>query len=90
LHFLIIEEDIAGYFENLKSILKKGGYAIFAEFSISGASKCAGLNLHRYSIEDLSQKLGTSFKLVSHFDHTYINPFGDPRPYIYALYKREK
>jgi SAM-dependent methyltransferase len=90
LHFLTDEDDIKGYFENIKSTLKPGGHAIFAEFSKTGALKCAGLTLHRYSIEELSEKLGSSFKLVSHFDYTYINPNGDPRPYIYALYKREK
>jgi hypothetical protein len=50
----------------------------------------AGLTLHRYSIEELSERLGSSFTLISHFDHIYINPYGDPRPYIYALFKREK
>jgi ubiquinone/menaquinone biosynthesis C-methylase UbiE len=89
LHFLTDENDIKGYFENLKSILKIGGHSAFAEFSLIGAPKCAGLTLHRYSIDELSANLGSSFKLVSHFDYTYINPFGDPRPYIYALYKRE-
>ncbi len=90
LHFLTDEDDIKGYFENIKLTLKPGGHAIFAEFAKTGAPKCAGLTLHRYSIEELSEKLGSSFKLVSHFDYTYINPNGDPRPYIYALYKREK
>ena len=90
LHFLIDEKDIKGYFENLKSILKVGGYALFAEFSLIGAPKCAGLTLHRYSINELSLNLGSSFELVSNFDHTYISPFGDQKPYIYALFKREK
>jgi 2-polyprenyl-3-methyl-5-hydroxy-6-metoxy-1,4-benzoquinol methylase len=90
LHFLVNKEDIKGYFENLKAILKLGGYAIFAEFSMIGATKCAGLPLHRYSVDELSKRLGPSFKIVSHFDYTYINPSGDPRPYIYALFKREK
>jgi len=89
LHFLTDEDDIDGYFENVKSTLKSGSHAIFAEFSKTGAPKCAGLTLHRYSIEELSEKLGLSFKLISYFDYTYINPYGDPRPYIYALYKRE-
>ena len=89
LHFLTDEDDINGYFKNVKSTLKAGGYAIFAEFSKTGAEKCAGLTLHRYSIEELSEKLGPPFKLVSHFDYTYINPYGDPRPYVYALYKKE-
>ncbi len=90
LHFLTDSIDIKGYFKNVKSILKTGSHTIFAEFSKTGAPKCAGLSLHRYSIEELSEKLGTSFKLISHFDHTYVNPDGEPRPYIYALYKREK
>lgn len=88
LHFLTNENDIKGYFENLKSTLKTGGYAIFAEFSLIGAPKCAGLTLHRYSVDELSTNLGSSFKIVSHFDYTYMNPSGDPRPYIYALFKR--
>ncbi|MEK7448432.1 MAG: class I SAM-dependent methyltransferase [Planctomycetota bacterium] len=89
LHFLTDEDDINGYFENVKSTLKTGGYAIFAEFSKTGALKCAGLTLHRYSIEELSEKLGSSFNLISHFEYTYTNPYGNPRPYVYALYKKE-
>ncbi|NOY08908.1 MAG: methyltransferase domain-containing protein [Spirochaetes bacterium] len=89
LHFLTDEDDIKGYFGNLKSTLKVGGYAIFAEFSKTGAPKCAGLTLHRYSIKEISGYLDSSFRIVAHFDYTYINPFGGTRPYIYALYKRE-
>jgi len=53
LHFLTDENQIAGYFRNLDSVLKAGGYALFAEFSLVGTEKCAGLTLHRYS-EELS------------------------------------
>ena len=88
LHFLIDEDDIAGYFNNLSSALKPGGFVLFAEFSKTGAPECAGLPLHRYSAEELSSRLGPSFRLVSQKDYTYINPNGDPRPYIYALFKR--
>ncbi len=88
LHFLIDENDIKGYFENVKSTLKVDGYAIFAEFSKIGATRCAGLTVHRYSIEEISEYLGSSFKLISHFDYTYVNPHGDPKPYIYTLYQR--
>ncbi len=89
LHFLTSEDDIKGYFDNLRSILKPGGHTMFAEFSTIGAPKCAGLTLHRYGIDELSKRLGSSFRIISHFDYTYTNPSGDPRPYIYALFKRE-
>ena len=88
LHFLTDEDAIEGYFQNLKSVLRVGGHVVFAEFSEQGAPKCAGLTLHRYSIDALTERLGTAFELVSHFDHTYFNPNGDPRPYVYALYRR--
>jgi len=90
LHFLTNEDDIKGYFKNVASKLKVGGYAIFAEFSKTGASKCAGLAVHQYDIEELSERLGSFFNRMLFFDYTYINPNGDSRPYIYALYKRER
>lgn len=88
LHFLLEEADIQGYFANLQSVIYQGGYALLAEFSTAGARKCAGLELHRYSIEEMTNRMGSEFELVKHEDYTYINPFGDPRPYIYALYKK--
>ena len=88
LHFLIDEDAITKYFNNLFLSLNPGGFALFAEFSRIGATKCAGLPLHRYSVEELSARLGASFSLISQQDYTYINPNGDPRPYIYALFRR--
>ena len=89
LHFLTAESDIEGYFKNLRALLKVGGYAIFAEFSEKGAQKCAGLSVHRYSLQELAERLGESFTLLSHFDHTYVTPGGMPRPYHYTLFKKE-
>jgi SAM-dependent methyltransferase len=88
LHFLTEEESITRYFSNLKTVLRAGGHAIFAEFSTKGAEQCAGLGLHRYSTEELAARLGDEFTLVTQHDHIYINPAGHPRPYIYALFKR--
>lgn len=88
LHFLTEEENIKGYFENLKKYLAPNGYVIFAEFSKKGVTKCAGLPIHQYCEEELSKKLGETFKLISHFEHVYINPQGDEKPYIYTLYQR--
>jgi len=88
LHFLIEEDDIQGYFANLQSAISLGGYALLAEFSTEGAPKCAGLELHRYSIGEMTERMGKNFGLVQHEKYTYTNPFGAPRPYIYALYRK--
>jgi Methyltransferase domain len=88
LHFLLEEDDIQGYFANLQSAINADGHALLAEFSTAGAPKCAGLELHRYSIEEMTERVGKDFELVMHEKYIYINPFGDPRPYIYALYRK--
>ncbi|WP_417911743.1 class I SAM-dependent methyltransferase [Candidatus Electronema sp. TJ] len=88
LHFLLQEEEIQGYFANLRSVLRPGGHVLLAEFSTAGAAKCAGLELHRYSIAEMSLRLGNDFTLIAAEEHTYINPSGQPRPYVYGLFAR--
>jgi len=89
LHFLLEEAAIRGYFSNLRSAIRPGGYALLAEFSTTGAPKCAGLELHRYSVEEMTERMGAEFELITCEDYTYINPSGGPRPYIYALYQKK-
>jgi len=88
LHFLLDESEIEIYFENLNSALLPGGYALLAEFSITGSTMCAGLGVHRYSLEELTRRIGNNFELVVHEDYTFISPSGNERPYIYALYRK--
>ncbi len=88
LHFLIDENQIDTYFKNLNDKIKVNGYAFLAEFASHGAPKCAGLELHRYSIEELIERCGKNFELIQSESYTYINPEGDERPYIYCLFKK--
>jgi hypothetical protein len=88
LHFLLAEADIAGYFANLRTLLRPGGHVLLAEFALTGAPKCAGLDVHRYSLAELAQRLGPEFQPVRLEEYTYRNPAGEPRPYVYGLYRR--
>ena len=88
LHFLIEESDIEEYFTNLNTATRIGGYALLAEFSTTGSTKCAGLEIHRYSVEEMTDRLGKDFELIKYEKYSYMNPVGDPRPYIYALYRK--
>ena len=89
LHFLLSDDDINGYFANLKNNVISGGYVLLAEFSTTGAKKCAGLPVHQYNIAEMQQRLGNDFTLIRHEDYTFINPFNEPKPYIYGLFKRK-
>ncbi len=88
LHFLLDEEQIQGYFDNLRALLRPGGYVLLAEFAPDGTPKCAGLELHRYSIEEMGDRLGKDFELVRHENYIFVSPTGDDRAYVYGLFKR--
>lgn len=88
LHFLVDEADIEGYFGNLRSALKPGGHVLLAEFSEAGVPRCAGLDVHRYTADEMARRLGGEFTLVKAEDYVFTNPAGAARPYVYALFRR--
>lgn len=88
LHFFNKSEEQDTYFKLLKKAIKRGGYAILAEYNLDGATKCAGLPVNRYSKEMLQEKLGNDFKLIDSFEYIYTMPHGDLRPYIYTLFQK--
>ncbi len=90
LHFFLKKEERQNYFGLIKSIVSKGGYVLIAVFNIEGgAKKCSGLPLYRYNAEMLQEQLGFEFNLVETFNYTYVNPFGDERPYLYTLFRKQ-
>jgi EEF1A lysine methyltransferase 2 len=88
LHFLTQEPDRAAYAETLRSVVRAGGHVILAAFSLAGATRCSGLPVRNYSAEMFASLVGDDFRLLEAQDHVYINPRGQPRPYVYALFQR--
>jgi len=88
LHFLTEEEARQNYFTLLKDKTNKGAFVLLAQFKKGGAKKCSGLEVCQYDVDMYNKYLGADFALLESFDYTFINPNGDPRPYIYALYQK--
>ncbi len=90
LHFLLTEAQRQAYRATLRTVLRPGGYAIIATFSIDGAKKCSGLDVYRYDAPMLAEFLGEEFRLQEHFNYTYTMPSGALRPYVYTLFRKIK
>jgi len=90
LHFITDPTDQENYFRLLKDKVCPGGYILFGEFSLDGATSCAGLPVCRYSADMLSSKLGKQFEVIDQFNHLYYSPSGAPRPYVYVLFRRHQ
>ncbi len=88
LHFLLEENRRNMYLYTLKKVVKKGGYVIIAAFSLKGAKKCSGLDVKNYDQNMLAEFLGEDYSLLEYLEYTHHMPSGEPRPYIYTLYKK--
>ena len=90
LHFLVKDDEQNAYLSTLKRVVKQSGYVLIAAFSLNGAKKCSGLDIRNYDENLLAEFLGEEFKLIEHFDYMYYMPSGEPRPYIYTLFQRNR
>lgn len=88
LHFFHEGKEQKTYFDHLHQKIALGGYALFAEFNLEGATRCSGLDVFRYNAEMLAERLGPSFRLLETFDWEYTMPSGGKRPYVYALFQK--
>jgi len=88
LHFFHERSSQDVYFALLQKLVRPGGYVIIATFNLNGAPTCSGLPVFRYDARMLQEKLGDDFKLLEAFDHTYTQPSGDTRAYVYTLFRR--
>jgi len=88
LHFLCDKDQQEGYLNTLKNVVKPGGSVIIAVFSLEGAKKCSGLDVTNYDEKMIEEFLGEEFSLIEYFDHIYIQPSGNERPFVYTLFKR--
>ena len=90
LHFFTSKIEKEGYLDNLKMVVKRGGFVIIETFSPEGASQCSGLDLEQYDEEMLEQFLGLEFELIQFKRHVHSTPSGGERPYVSTLFKRRE
>ena len=88
LHFLVEPRQRAAYGEVVRRVVRPRGFVALAAFALAGAQECSDLPVHNYDAAEFSEILGPEFALVESFDHLYVNRDGDPRPFVYALFRR--
>lgn len=88
LHFLIEDSQRDAYARSVAAAVRPGGSVILATFAPDGAETCSGLTVRRHDAAMMSELLGPEFELLESLDHVHTNPRGEPRPYVYARFRR--
>lgn len=83
-HFLTQAEDRARYVARVREAVRPGGHVIVATFADDGPLQCSGLDVVRYSPEQLHAQFGPDFALLQSSREAHQTPFGSVQKFIYC------
>lgn len=87
-HFLTHPEDRQAYIQLAQRALKPNGHIIVATFATDGPTRCSGLEVMRYSPDQLHGEFGEPFELIKSHHESHHTPFGADQSFIYCYCKK--
>jgi ubiquinone/menaquinone biosynthesis C-methylase UbiE len=88
-HFLTDAHDRARYVAQAQRVVRPGGHVIIASFGPQGPARCSGLEVVRYSPDDLHSEFGSAFQLLESTKEDHRTPAGKVQPFVYCLCRVE-
>lgn len=85
-HFLTKEEDVTIYLKIVKASVEKN--LAIGTFSENGPDKCSGLEIKKYSKEQLVDEFAEGFKKMECINQDHITPFGTSQNFTFCSFKR--
>ncbi len=87
-HFLTDERDRARYIATAARSVRVGGTVVIGTFALDGPTRCSGLEVQRYSPDDLAAEFGPAFLLGRGFGAGHRTPGGTEQRFTWALLTR--
>jgi 2-polyprenyl-3-methyl-5-hydroxy-6-metoxy-1,4-benzoquinol methylase len=86
-HFLVEQHDRERYLDALIATLRPRGHLVLSTFGPDGPLRCSGLEICRYSIEQLREIFDAHFELRHHELHDHVTPAGASQQFIYSRWQ---
>lgn len=87
-HFLRDQEERNAYRQIAAESLKSGGYLLIATFSSDGPLKCSGLEIQRYSEEEMQVHFEADFQILKQDRLLHQTPSGGAQEFLFSLFQR--
>lgn len=84
-HFLRDEAQRRNYVRAVRHALKPGGFIVVATFGPDGPTKCSGLDVMRYSADQLHGEFGGEFEKLENVTEVHETPWGAEQQFVYCL-----
>lgn len=88
-HFLLEDEEVNHYVQNANRHLNKNGVLIIGTFSDQGPTKCSGLPLKRYSMNELKEVFSPNFEPIKCFNTDHLTPSGTAQNYSICSFRKK-
>jgi len=83
-HFLREQPARARYVTAVRQALKPGGHIVVATFGPEGPERCSGLDVMRYSADEIHGQFGGAFRKLSSFTEVHQTPGGAEQEFVYC------
>ena len=87
-HFLTSPEDIQKYLVTMQTAIKPNGFLILGTFSDKGPTKCSGIEIKQYSIEELKAAIPDAFKFIEGKNIDHSTPSGSLQNFTFCKFQK--
>ena len=87
-HFITDGEGIKKYISLCNDYINKEGVLIIGTFAEDGPLKCSGLEIKRYSVDQISALFEKNFELVESFKMLQKTPFNTEQSFSFCVLKK--
>ena len=88
LHFITDREGIKKYISLCNEYINKQGILIIGTFAEDGPLKCSGLEIKRYSVDQISGLFKETFELVESFKMLHKTPFDTEQSFSFCVLRK--
>jgi len=87
-HFITEKEGVEKYISLCNKYIGKGGKLIIGTFAEDGPLKCSGLEIKRYSINNLKELFKEKFEFIEGFKKLHSTPFDTEQSFTFCVFKK--
>lgn len=86
-HFLTAAGDRQRYVSQVRHAVRPGDHVLMATFAEDGPTRCSGLDVARYSADELHAQFGAGFELITSRRDMHRTPSGAEQAFTYCVFR---
>ena len=87
-HFITNKKSVEKYISLCNEYIGEGGKLIIGTFAEDGPLKCSGLEIKRYSVQNLKELFKENFEFIEGFKKLHCTPFDTQQSFTFCVFRK--